>query len=289
MPLVGHALFMANFTAYRTVWIRGGMGKGKSLVGVAILDELLRQKLITGCVYNIKCALKPQPFQEPYVDHYGRERPHRGIHGAGILFDEAGRFVDNRTFARNNLAYGRDARKLDVYMVMPSVTPVDKRLAYLSVERVNDIQIPGIKSFIELLCLIPFVKRLLGPIAWLGQGMWKYKWSLSLGEQSGVGTFWLMSPGDYYPLYDTYAQPSGDGDIAEMWIRTSADDEKYNLEATNWYVYEDELSEQEHAELFGKEAGSRSLVESYAAVRASAQRVSGGQGIGGVEAEGAGD
>lgn len=181
--------FFYNLLAYRVLWIRGRLGGGKTLLAVAIADELLKRHGFTGVIANFPHVLKPHNWRERMDDGSVR-----GVRGAVVVWDEAGVFIDRRTFARNDRGVGAFLRKLNNVLLLPSVIPVDIRLSYFSVQR--EVRVSA------------FGER------------WRYRWMLALpGAQVESGTFWL-EPNRYFGTYDTQYVPSSDGGYMDLWRAT---------------------------------------------------------------------
>lgn len=180
-----------NLVAYRVGWIRGRLGGGKTLLSVALADHLIRHGFASGVIANFPTTLPRLDWREMMPD--GRPR---GVRGAVVIFDEAGLFIDRRTFMRNDRAVGALLRKLDCFLLLPSVTPPDSRLCYYSMqrERVNTLT-----------------------------GTWSWRWALALpGAPIEAGTFALANPAAYYGSYDTRYIPTDDGGYARLFRATLA-------------------------------------------------------------------
>jgi len=178
--------FLYNLLAYRILWIRGRLGGGKTLLAVALAQHLIERHGFRGVISNFPTALPQHPWREMHPD--GRPR---GVRGAVCIWDEAGLFLDRRSFMTNDRGVGALLRKLDSVLLLPSVTPPDLRLSYFSVAR--DIRI--------------------------GES-WRYVWQLAMpGMRAETGTFWLR-PRSTYGMYDTRYIPVDDGGYMELWRAT---------------------------------------------------------------------
>ncbi|MCX7861325.1 MAG: hypothetical protein N2385_14635, partial [Chloroflexus sp.] len=175
--------FLANFLSWRTLWIGGRLGGGKTLLAVALADWLIKTHAARGLIANFPSALPPHPWREPAARH-----PRRGgIRGAAIIFDEAWQLLDRRSYMSNDRSYGAFARKLETFWLLPSVIPIDVRLSLLSCRREWQIATP------------------------LGN-LWLYRWRLE-AQPPAEGRFGLWRPERYYGSYDTKYIPVDDGDI----------------------------------------------------------------------------
>jgi len=299
--------FFAQLAVFRMCWVRGRLGGGKTLLAVAILKELKRRGIILGSVANIPTDLDLHPWDDlidvdgnapdalivdeireqvgrDYAAFEDRLRQH-GYHyrwgrGAGYLFDEAWIELDNRTSMRNDRSYGAFARKFDNYWVLPSVLGLDKRVAPLSVERIGRWSIPLLKDALRVLRDVPVLGKLfIGPLGWLSEEIWVYKWYLNMGYQEDSGTFWLVYPTSYFTDYDTRYVPTTDGGISKLWARTLEDETANDVGEGRWEVYEDEIEQIRRGYLRATESASTSRYN-QSKVSSIASRLSAGEADG---------
>lgn len=118
--------FLENFLAFRLLVLRGRLGSGKTLLGVALAKWLYDHKLVDGIFTNI-------PIDTGYLPITHQVR--RSV----VLLDEAWAFADPRLSANQFKGYGAYARKLDSFWISPSKHGVDKRVADLTCRRIADI------------------------------------------------------------------------------------------------------------------------------------------------------
>lgn len=180
---------------HRLINIIGRFGSGKTLLSVAICEALIEAKLVDGCLANIGVDLPALNWREWLPEGDGRPARHRGCEGAVYLLDEAGTVLDNRTSILNPQGLSRYVRKLRMVIVLPSVTPIDKRFTGMQV--------------------LPSVKL---------AGRWKYDWMLAdaAGRLQESGSFWLMNPGSYYGRFDSFGFPVDDCQLLDLWEWTVA-------------------------------------------------------------------
>jgi len=220
--LVGADQFLATFSLVRVMWISGYMGTGKTLLGVALFHEMYKRKLITGVISNIPTTLPLPDWEREFLMH------------AGLLFDEAGVQMDARTSMANSREYGAYARKLDYYLISPSVIPVDKRIAHMRCERVFKLRYG----------IIPEI--------------WIYRYTRTLGEDKIVwGHFALIDPSQYFGMYDTDYIPMDDGDIGAAWQRTVYEQVKRNPVGRQWTMSYRELLE--HCQTLGVDTNGQPI------------------------------
>ena len=158
---------------YRFVWISGRYGGGKTLLSVAFADALLRSGRVSRIFSNFPFKLS-SPLPSSPDD----------IRDSCVIFDEAWLYFDSRSrnwsFVSAVLAY---LRKRNVYLLLPSVFPLDKRLRQVCAQRVA--------AFSRLLPGLP----------------WLYSFSVGWGVYSDRH-FFLLFPSRYFSLYDHLAIPS---------------------------------------------------------------------------------
>jgi hypothetical protein len=249
MILGGDAFFL-QLALFRQCWIKGRLGGGKTLLAFALAWELVKRKVCKGVVSNVPNSLPLQPWREPMGDG------HRLIRGAAVVYDEAWVKLDNRTSVTNDRTYGAFSRKLDVMILFPSVIPIDKRQSYLSCQRVFRFKVPLISGLVAWIVgaarrgvelaiekknprknwAWAVVRKVFGPLEWLGEEFWAYRWAVELGYMTDTGIFWLVKPSAYFGIYDTKHIPLDDGDIGALWERTIMEEVKNDVGTGQWYI-----------------------------------------------------
>lgn len=228
--------FFSMLSIYRLLWIRGRLGGGKTLLAVAIAEELERRKITLGTIANIPTLLKIPDWRELIEYPSGILAP-RYMIGSCVLFDEAWTILDNRRSMGNPRAYGAFARKLESYWIFPSVIPIDKRASFFYVERAARIKIPILSDILALL------GKVIPPLAVFGDELWIYKYGVNLGYTKDEGTFILANPSRYFGMYDTKYIPLDDGDISNIWERTIYELTTGEPEQEQWWKEEYKDSE----------------------------------------------
>lgn len=228
--------FFSMLSIYRLLWIRGRLGGGKTLLAVAVAEELQRRGITVGTIANIPSLLKPPPWREEITYGNGHVAP-RWMVGACVIFDEAWTILDNRSSMSNSRAYGAFARKLQSFWIFPSVIPIDKRMSFFYVERLTRLKIPLLTDLIGLLArIIPALKP-------FGSEVWVYKYGVNLGYTQDTGWFVLAYPERFFGEYDTEYVPLDDGDISQIWQRTIYEYTKDSPEQQDWFIEEAEDTE----------------------------------------------
>lgn len=245
--------YFQQLTLFRQIWIKGRVRGGKSLLGFATADELIKRGICEGGISNIPNALPLHPWAEIVPDARGGEHE-RLIRDCVVVYDEPWVQLDNRTSLTNDRTYGAFVGKLRCIILYPSVIPIDKRNSYLQAQPLTRIRVPIIGMLVELLLWIARVLTewrytswlgkgmgaILKPIAWLAEDIRIYKWIVEMGEQRDEGLFILAQSSKYYDLYDTAYMPLDDGDIGHLWRRTIAQEQNLDVQAGRWWVTADE-------------------------------------------------
>jgi len=187
--------FFSLLMQLRKAWIRGAYGSGKTLLAVALTEELFKRGLVDGCLSNIDTVF---PERLDYL------KPSDGtLFRRVMLVDEAHEVFDNRTSMTNDKRNGAYLRKFKAYMIAPSIYPIDKRERPIIVWRDADF---------------------------FGLGLlWIYHYILDLdyklpASEKGFGWFALWRPSKYFDRYDTSAPPdlSFAADIAKRYDKLIA-------------------------------------------------------------------
>lgn len=223
--------FFSSLSVYRLLWIRGRLGGGKTLLAVAVAEELQKRGITLGTIANIPTVLDTPPWRELIPYPSGLLAP-RYMIGSCILFDEAWTILDNRRAMSNSRAYGAFARKLESYWIFPSVIPIDKRASFFYVERLTRIKIPIVQDIIKL------IGKIIKPLKPFGEELWIYKYGVNLGYTKDEGWFILANPTSYFGKYDTRYVPLDDGDISNIWERTIYELTNGAPEQEEWYKTE---------------------------------------------------
>lgn len=166
--------FIDMLSRSRMLHVSGELGTGKTLLAFAVADVLLQNGLAWGVWTNI-----PHVFPK-------RHELTRTV----IILDEAGEFMDARDSASEHQAFGTALRKLNSYLLTPSVNRVDKRAIPLEAYRLADL------SFLD----------------W-----WLYGYKSQ--TRKAAGWFLLEHPEDYFGLFDTRAMPDDDAGLTEAFNR----------------------------------------------------------------------
>ena len=109
--LYGFDEFWRMFLAYRTLWLDGKFGGGKTLLAVLFSAKLLAENHVNRCLSNVPLAFS--------------EKPEYGINCSMIL-DEAWDALTSRSAVVTYAAY---TRKLNQFLIAPSVWDINPRLS----------------------------------------------------------------------------------------------------------------------------------------------------------------
>jgi hypothetical protein len=120
----------------------------------------------------------------------------RGVANACVVFDEAWILLDAREWQKNvGRTIGAFLRKFNLFLLMPSVWPVDTRFRHLMVQRILNLGSFGLDGYV-------------------------YKWGFDLGYVREGGWFALLGRSHMFGLYDDEEAPCDDGGITEAMLDT---------------------------------------------------------------------
>jgi len=120
------AQFLENLLAFRLLGIMGRLGGGKTSLAVAVARWLYENDYVDGIFSNV--PVDPDFIPQLYT-----------CRRAAVLLDEAAAFADSRLSQNKFEGYGAAFRKLDAYLISPSVYPMDKRMRMLQTKREIDL------------------------------------------------------------------------------------------------------------------------------------------------------
>lgn len=165
--------FIGTLLNYRAVWIRGRYGGGKTSLAMFIALEIGRRGSVSKLLANIDTALREYPPVIPVKD-------------AVIVMDEAVFYLETW---RDVKAYAAFLRKNNLFMLMPSVYAVHKRLRPLECYRVFNAMVVG----------LPF---------------WLYRYKIeSPDSKPDYGYFALVRPLRIFKYFNTASNPVDDGGV----------------------------------------------------------------------------
>lgn len=178
-------VFLGLVKLYRMVWISGRYGGGKTALSYRIAHYLLETGFVRYVVSNTDSVWSSKLEDvKPRFDDRGMP-----ILDTCVILDEGGLFLKTTKDADEYMAF---LRKLNVILLMPSVTPVSSRLRALTVMREFNARIIGLP-------------------------LWVYKYTLHQGVIRENERFYWFNPQEIYGIYDTYATPVDDVGISD-WL-----------------------------------------------------------------------
>lgn len=169
--------FIETLFLFRTLWLSGRWGGGKTALAVEIALRILLSRRAEFIVSNVPLVFTPLTVIKP------SEVPDCKF--SVIIMDEAWSYLESGSWksAKDWIAY---LRKRDQVMLLPSVLPLTTYVRRLSVER----------TFNGLPMGVPF---------------WLYRWVIDYGETSGrkqkTGRFPWIRPQSIFGLYKHRAEP----------------------------------------------------------------------------------
>jgi len=153
-PVLQHDDPVALVSAFRTVWIRGRYGGGKTSFAVWLTLELLKRRYARHVVSNIELThdklelvrvTNEKKFLRELVEVYESAASVEDVSSITsefvdcvILLDESWRLLAEDMPSQTRKTLTAFLRKLNQYLVLPSVMSVHKSLTTFSVERVWD-------------------------------------------------------------------------------------------------------------------------------------------------------
>ena len=167
--------FLENIVAWRSAWIGGRLGGGKTLLAIAIADWLIQKKLVDGAWTNFPCGLPAA----------------KTIRRCVFILDESWQFIDSRLSRNMQSVYGAWARKLGSFWLFPSIYPPDNRVRCVTVARTTELLLSPKPMWIYDYHTLSTDKR----------------------GNPDVNSFVLL-PQRYFGMYDTTWIPWDDGGIS---------------------------------------------------------------------------
>jgi hypothetical protein len=153
-PFFQHDDPVALTSAFRTVWIRGRYGGGKTSFAVWLTLELLKRRYARHVVSNIELTYRDlelvrttneKKFLKELVELYEHAATVDDVSqlesefvDCVILIDESWRLLAEDMPSQTRKTLTAFLRKLNQYLVLPSVMSVHKSLTAFSIERVWD-------------------------------------------------------------------------------------------------------------------------------------------------------
>lgn len=166
---------------FRILWLSGRFGGGKTTTAVILAAWLWWRGFVEDVVANFPCRI-------------ANPDPHPPLRSTAIVVDEAWQFArDSRAIER----YAAFLRKLNNYLLLPSVFPLNARFQSFWVERVFNAYVIGLP-------------------------LWLFRWTLSRPSYRERGLFAILNPHNAFPLFDSYAITASDGRIADLLSDTVA-------------------------------------------------------------------
>jgi hypothetical protein len=172
MSLHWHDSMLLALRNYRTCWLGGRYGGGKTAISFRLAHDLVKdwgfRYIVSNCrsVWNTS-ADKVELRDGRFVD-------------AVIILDEGGMFLDSTRLAKEWLAY---LRKLNIILIVPSVLPPALILRRMVIQRTFNFQ--------------PF-----------GLPVWRFTWKLDNGMTQQKDHFWWVNFSEIFGIYDTLGMPS---------------------------------------------------------------------------------
>jgi hypothetical protein len=177
--------FFSLLTFFHVLYFQGRPGGGKTHLAVLLAAWLQSRGLVNKTVSNFPCSFAVQ-VKAPLTD-------------AAIILDETWMFINNRKAV---FEYGGFVRKVNSYLLMPSVYPPHRLLTRFRVARYLNLFAYGLPA-------------------------WLYRWDLNMESSKEHGLFMVVHPERAFGSYDTKYIPGDDGGIVEAIAVTTGQDSRY--------------------------------------------------------------
>ena len=172
---------LAYCKLYRVVWMGGRYGGGKTALAFRLAHDLLKNHGYRYLLSNVKSVWTDDPKKIVLRDGQYAD--------AVVILDEGGLFLKSSKDAETFLAF---LRKLNVVILIPSVTPPTLKVRSFTIQRVYNLYSYGLPA-------------------------WVYRWTLSSGHIKETGLFYWVSPPEIFGVYDTLGTPSDDGGLEDIF------------------------------------------------------------------------
>jgi hypothetical protein len=168
LMLIGAETVLHSINTFRSVWVRGRYGGGKTFISF-LLAEHLQVRFGYSVFSNVENVFQ---VGDSVADNH-----------AVVVYDEAWITLGLGASPAQIKRYLAFLRKKDYVLIMPSVLPIAKGGWLLWIERRFNF----------------------GPV---GLPLWVYHWGISgkSSKESG-GIFYVWMPQKHFGMYDTLAQP----------------------------------------------------------------------------------
>ena len=176
--------FLHLVPAYRSLWIKGHYGGGKTLLSFALARWLCEHQGYRYILSNMPSVWSERTPDDIVLNEEIQESGEVVITADAIfILDEGGLFMRFAEQADQYLAF---LRKLNIVVLCPSVMPVSMRLRSFTCKREYDF-------------------------SWLGFPIWIYSYKVE-GEKDSY--FAVMHYSNIYGVYSTVAPPSDDAGLS---------------------------------------------------------------------------
>lgn len=128
MRFLNSETMWGNLTGFRTLWLSGRYGGGKTSLAIALGARLLKEGYADKIVANFPMIGRTYPVPVPLTN-------------AVIILDEAWQYMKDGQAVEDYAAF---LRKFNVYLIMPSVLDIHHSLRYLATWRVFNGEVIGL-------------------------------------------------------------------------------------------------------------------------------------------------
>lgn len=167
--------YLRNVTLYRVLWLGGRPGGGKTSLALWTALQLLRggycDKLATNLELTVGEVVQTCDDTSDVVK----------VRDVAIVYDESWGELGTG-YDKNLRTWLALPRKLNQFILLPSVLPLTKHVQQLRVERIFNGYLYGLP-------------------------VWFYRWKLGFEKKPYQGVFPWFNPSRVFPLYDHEAAP----------------------------------------------------------------------------------
>lgn len=184
MQIINGDIFIGYVKTYRSLWLNGRYGGGKTSFATVVAARLFAEHQADFVASNI-----PIKFATPAEEIVP-------FKNTVIVLDEAWQYLESWKDVKSYAAW---LRKRNLFLIAPSVFPIHQQLSALTCQRIFNAYVMG----------LPF---------------WLYRWDLSARKVSRKGYFAIWKPSHIFGWYDTNIEPEGDGGIVNALQRAKRED-----------------------------------------------------------------
>jgi hypothetical protein len=184
MPLFNASALIGYLRTFRVLWVGGRYGGGKTALAYRLAHELLSIGASRYIISNVRSV-----WNDKMSSVRIRRVEGRFFVDTVLILDEAGLFLRTSSDADAYLSF---LRKINVILILASVTPPATRVRFLTCNRAFNLNSFGLPA-------------------------WVYSYNLSYMSVAERDYFTWWRPSEIFGIYDTAGAPSDDAGI-HSWL-----------------------------------------------------------------------